>query len=239
MLPWAYPFIMGTAILAGFLLSRNQRAALGLSRGERLAIALGAFCGAMVGAKLPFLFADWNGFLTGTAWLTGGKTILGGLVGGYLGVELAKWSLDIKVRTGDTFAVAVPVSIAIGRLGCLAAGCCYGTPTDLPWGIAFAKTAGDALKRHPTQIYEAMFHLTAAGILYVMKRDGLCKGQLIRLYIIAYCGYRFLSEFIRPEARMWTGLTGYQWAALVIAAGFMALVIVSWDDPDNVRVAKQ
>src|SRR5687768_15679725 len=99
-----YAAIMATAIGAGALLSRSSQRSLQLDSWQRAAILLGAFCGAMIGAKLPFVFSDWRELLSGVAWFSSGKTILLGLVGGYFGVELAKWCLDIHVRTGDSFA---------------------------------------------------------------------------------------------------------------------------------------
>jgi phosphatidylglycerol:prolipoprotein diacylglycerol transferase len=134
-------------------------------------------------------------------------------------VELAKASLLIRVKTGDSFAVPVAASVAIGRLGCFSAGCCYGTETSLPWGVNF----GDGLRRHPTQLYESAFHLTAAFVLAWLQRKGLLKGQLIKLYIIAYLLYRFATEFIRPEPALWLGLSGYQWACLALLPVFSLL----------------
>lgn len=207
----AYTAIMLCAIGAGALLSRRSQRHFGLTAGQRWGLALGAFCGAMIGAKLPFVLADWEGLLSGRAWIDSGKTICLGLVGGYFGVELAKWALEIRTKTGDSFAVSVAVAIGIGRLGCFTAGCCYGTATSIPWGIDF----GDGLARHPTQLYEAAFHLAAAAALAGLKAGEMLRGQLIKLYIIAYFVYRFATEFIRPEPQLQLGLTGYQWAAVV------------------------
>lgn len=215
---WAYPAIMLASISAGVLLSRGRQTSLGLSRGERFGILLGAFCGAMIGAKLPFVLGDWEGFASGAAWLSNGKTIVFGLVGGYFGVEIAKWALEIRTRTGDSFAVPVAVAVAIGRLACFSAGCCYGTPTTLPWAYDF----GDG-PRHPTQLYESAFHLSAAFAFFCLERRGLFRGQLIKLYIIAYLCYRFVTEFIRPEAQWAYGLTGYQWACLALIPVFVGL----------------
>src|SRR5437660_9018937 len=113
---WAYPTIMVLSVTTGLVLSRRTQPALGLRVHERLGIGLGAFCGAMIGAKLPFVLADWDGLLSGRAWLDNGKTIVFGLVGGYFGVELAKWALRIRVKTGDSFAVPVAAAVAVGRL---------------------------------------------------------------------------------------------------------------------------
>jgi phosphatidylglycerol:prolipoprotein diacylglycerol transferase len=175
----------------------------------------------MIGAKLPFVFSDWNAFASGIAWFSNGKTILVGLVGGYMGVEVAKWTMQIRIRTGDTFAVPVPVAISIGRIGCFVGGCCYGTPTSLPWGIRFPTV--DELPRHPTQLYESLFHAVAAVVLAGLVDRKRFSGNLIKLYLIAYASFRFLTEFIRPEVRMVVGLTAYQWACLVIVVGFAYL----------------
>jgi phosphatidylglycerol:prolipoprotein diacylglycerol transferase len=94
-------------------------------------------------------------------------------------------------------------------------------PTSLPWGVVFP--AIDSLPRHPTQLYEAAFHLTAAAVLIQLQRRGLFRGQLIKLYIMSYLAYRFLTEMIRPEARIFAGLTGYQWAAVVMFGLFLWL----------------
>jgi phosphatidylglycerol---prolipoprotein diacylglyceryl transferase len=86
-------------------------------------------------------------------------------------------------------------------------------------------TAGDSptLLRHPTQLYEAAFHLAMAAMLWALQRDGRLRGQLIKLYILCYLAYRFLSEFIRPEARWFGGLTAYQWGALALVPVFVWL----------------
>jgi phosphatidylglycerol:prolipoprotein diacylglycerol transferase len=214
-----YAFVMLAAVVVMSFLLRRWQAKLPLAGWQKLGICIGGFCGAMIGAKLPFVLSDWAGLVSGAAWISDGKTIMFGIVGGYFGVELAKWTLDIRIKTGDTFAVPVAVGVAIGRMACFVGGCCYGTPTSLPWGVCFAKS-GDSLPRHPTQLYEAAFHLAMAGLLFVLQQRGLFRGQLIKLYILAYLAYRFLSEFIRPEPCLALGLTGYQWTAIALTPVF-------------------
>ncbi len=210
---------MVLALVAAFLLFRTSQKGLPLSGRERLGIAIGGLIGAMAGAKLPFLFSEWDLFLSGAAWFSDGKTILTGLVGGYLGVEVAKWSLDIRASTGDSFLIPVAVAIGIGRIGCFFGGCCYGTETTLPWGVVFPTV--DSLPRHPTQLYEAMFHFACAGGGWWLQRHRLFVSNQVKLYILVYAIYRFFSEWIRPEARLYGGMTGYQIASLLIA-GLMA-----------------
>jgi phosphatidylglycerol---prolipoprotein diacylglyceryl transferase len=219
--PWAYPWIMLASLATAFALRARTPQPSGLTSRERAGIALGAFCGAMIGAKLPFALADWQGLLEGRVWFENGKTIVFGMVGGYLGVELAKLVLGVRVKTGDGFAVPVAGAVAVGRLSCFVAGCCHGVATSLPWGVDF----GDGLRRHPTQLYEMAFHSTAALVLAALQRRGMFRGQLIKLYIIAYLVYRFATEFLRPEPVLALGLTGYQWACLALVPVFALLWI--------------
>jgi phosphatidylglycerol:prolipoprotein diacylglycerol transferase len=219
---YRYTLVMLAAVAVMSLLLKRWQARLPLVWWQKLGIGMGGFCGAMIGAKLPFALTDWTGLASGTAWLADGKTIMFGIVGGYFGVEVAKWTMDIRIKTGDTFAVPVAVGVAIGRLACFVGGCCYGTPTSLPWGVCFQRS-GDSLPRHPTQLYEAAFHLVIAGVLSALQQRGMLRGQLIKLYILAYLAYRFLTEFIRPETRLLLGLTAYQWTAIALAPMFVWL----------------
>ena len=93
MIDWGYAAIMASAIATGFGLSRLTQRQLPMPAAQRLGIGFGAFVGAMLGAKFPFLFSDWKQFFDGSAWFSNGKTILTGLAGGYLGVEIAKWCM--------------------------------------------------------------------------------------------------------------------------------------------------
>ena len=217
--PWTYPALMAASLAVAAILSRGSQASLGLTRSKRLGIAIGAFCGAMIAAKLPFVLSDWEGLKSGRAWFDGGKTIMLGLVGGYFGVELAKWAMHVTIKTGDSFAVPIPAAVAVGRIACFVGGCCYGKPTSLPWGVDF----GDAIKRHPTQLYETVFHATMAVVLAWMRSRRMFRGQLIKLYILSYLVYRFLTEFLRPEPQVFAGLTGYQWAAVALVPVFALL----------------
>lgn len=220
----AYTLTMVAAIGVCSLLVRRSQRRLPLTAGQKLGIGIGGFCGAMLGAKLPMLIANFEPGAGLEAWFAHGKTILGGIVGGYFGVEIAKWTLDIRVKTGDSFAAPVATAVAIGRLACFQAGCCYGAPTSLPWGMRFPTAAESLpLPRHPTQLYEFAFHLTAAVILVLLQRRQLLRGQLIKAYLLAYLAYRFLSEFLRPEPIVGGGLTAYQWASLALIPVFVGL----------------
>jgi phosphatidylglycerol:prolipoprotein diacylglycerol transferase len=185
---------------------------------QRLALGVAAFVGGALGAKAPFAFSNGEGWLSWSAWLTDGKTITTGLAGAYLLVELTKLALGVRTKTGDTFALPLALALVVGRWGCFCNGCCYGTPTSLPWGVDF----GDGIRRHPTQIYESLFHFGMAVVLIEIIRHAWFRYQRLKLYLIAYGVYRFLSEYIRPEPVAGLGLTFYQWLAILLVVG-MAL----------------
>jgi len=210
--PWPYPVFMLAAIGTGILVGRKTQEPLKLDPLQNWGLFLGAFCGSFLGAKLPYLLFNALHNVSDAGLFDSGKTILGGMVGGYLGVEAVKFALEIKVKTGDSFAVPVAASIAVGRLACFFGGCCYGTPTALPWAVRF----GDGIPRHPTQLYEFFFHGGMAVVLWNLRERGLFPRQLIKLYILSYLIYRFLTEYIRPEPRVFEGLTPYQLAALAM-----------------------
>ena len=225
-----YPLIMLAAIATALVLGRGQARTLGLTKRERRIIRLGSFCGAMIGAKLPFALADWEGLFTGRAWLENGKTIVFGLVGGYVGVEVTKAWLGVRTKTGDSFAVPVAAAVGVGRLSCFVAGCCHGTATALPWAVDF----GDGVRRHPTQLYEMAFHLLMACLLALFARLDWFAGQRFKVYLIAYLLYRLASESIRPEPVLAAGLTGYQWTCLA----FLPMVLLLWWSDARLVTAK-
>lgn len=183
-----------------------------------------ALCFGALGAKLPTLLslspAGWDGTQAALA-LTSGKTIVGGLIGGWIGVVSAKRFLGIRERRGNQFAPALALGLAFGRMGCLLQGCCYGIVTAQPWGIDF----GDGLLRHPTQAYEILFHLGACAALLLTGAFRKPGGMALKTYFISYLVFRFFLEFIRVEPRLWLNLTGYQWAAVVFVP---ALTLAIW-----------
>jgi prolipoprotein diacylglyceryltransferase len=228
----AYMFLALAVFLAARHFVPKPPALQALPWWKRAALGLAAVVGGALGAKLPFAVGAAQGPLSWSAWLSDGKTIVAGLIGGYVLVEAAKVALDVHVKTGDTFALPLALALAIGRWGCFLNGCCYGTATSLPWGVVF-DVGGRPVCCHPTQVYESLFHLAMAGVLVVLLLRGLLRRHHLQLYLIVYAVYRFLSEYVRPEPIWLVGLTFYQWAALVLAAGLM----VQWIVEERVQLA--
>lgn len=234
MIDIGYSLIMLLAMASGYLTSRLTQSQLPLDFWQKVKIGFAGFAGAMIGAKVPFLFGDWEAFLSGAAWFSNGKTILTGLAGGYLGVELVKRSMNIQTGTGDSFVVPVAVAIGIGRMGCLYAGCCHGLPTELPWGVVFSVVDDQA--RHPTQIYESMFHLGFAVFAIWMASRNWLPGDRFKLYLVSYAAYRFATEWLRPEPKVLGGLTAYQLFSLGMILFFGWLLIRAKPEMANEEV---
>lgn len=218
-----YLLIMGLSLVVGAVVrSIAASPPLPLSRGQKAGVLFGAVVGGTTAAKIPFLFDDWRALTSGMVWIEGGRTLTLGLLGGYLGVEVAKWALGIKAKTGDTLAAPLAASVGVGRIGCFFGGCCFGTPSELRWAHDF----GDGVRRHPTQLYEAAFHFAAlAALLWLAKTEYFAR-QRVKLYFICYFVYRFVTEWLRPEPKIALGLTLYQWTSALGVVVMAALWMV-------------
>jgi len=142
----------------------------------------------------------------------GGKTIVGGLLGGWIGVELAKKRLRIRGSTGDGFVFPLILGMCIGRIGCFLTGLAdhtHGVHTSLPWAVDF----GDG-PRHPTQVYEIVF-LIFLGVGLWSYGAPRYSGQRWRMFMLGYLAFRFGVEFIKPRYAPYAGLSAIQMASLV------------------------
>lgn len=225
--PELHPLFEALGYAGGFAVYKCQRADRGdaLSDERRWMVIAAAAVGALVGARslglleqAPQMGLHWSQLLQ-----PGGKTIVGGLLGGWAGVEVVKRVMGVKSRTGDLFALPLCVGIAIGRLGCFFAGLAddtYGVATTLPWGVDF----GDGVRRHPTQLYEFLFLMVLALVLLWWQRRPYDEGQLFRGFMAAYLGWRLVIDFIKPQPLV-GGMNWIQWACV---AGLVVLGVSEW-----------
>lgn len=233
-----YPFIWhqvleSLAILAGVQLYRYQAppgAATSLLDRTQFPIVVGALLGAGIGNKLVFWLerADlWQQYLASPqAWFMG-QSMVGGLVGGLLGVEIAKRITGQHASTGDRFVYPILFALCIGRMGCFMAGlpdATYGTPTALPWGVDF----GDGIARHPTQLYEIVFAIALwAGLAHARPVLDVVPGLRFKLMLAGYLLWRLLVDGIKPVPFAWAGgLSGIQWVC-IIALSFYAWPLIA------------
>lgn len=204
----------------GFQLFLLQRRRFGdtVDTRARWSVVAAAILGAAIGSKLLFWLVDpaetlahWND----PRFLLGGKTIVGGLIGGLVGVELEKRWSGITRRTGDLFAMPLAVGIVIGRIGCFLSGLpdrTYGTPSSLPWAVDF----GDGIPRHPTQLYEAAVMAIAAVVLARLTRLPHREGDVFKLFMVTYFALRLLVDALKPEVRVLLWLSSLQWASVAV-----------------------
>ena len=194
-------------------------------------ISVAALLGGAVGAHLltSWEMADevTRAGLPLTYLLTHGpKSILGGLAGGYLAIVLTKRALGYRLSTGDYYAAAIPLALAIGRIGCFLAELPLGTPTSLPWGMTVSPEAAAAFPRcpgcggpmHPSMLYEIGFHLGAFALIWRRAPLLPVRGDTLKLYLLAYGLFRFAVEFVRGNEVQAFGLTGPQLVLIPLTA---------------------
>lgn len=175
---------------------------------DRLWVLAGAAIGALIGARL----LSWIGEPgLPLAQLFAGKTVVGGLLGGLIGVELTKKLIGVRTSTGDLFVFPLIVAIVIGRIGCFLSGPAdrtHGLPSDLPWAIA----VGDGIPRHPVALYEIAFLLALVPVLRIDFRH---SGDRFALFLMSYLGFRLFVDLLKPyPTAVFGGLTAIQWACV-------------------------
>jgi phosphatidylglycerol:prolipoprotein diacylglycerol transferase len=222
--PELHPFFEALGYGTGFLLYYRTRQKQGDPLGDdrRWTLIAVAAIGALLGSRLLGLLeqAPTVGFHASELLMPGGKTIVGGLLGGWAAIEITKRVLNIGFRTGDLFAIPLCIGIAIGRIGCFFAGIAddtYGKVTTLPWGIDF----GDGQPRHPTQLYEIVFLLALAWLLHRWPTRPHPQGAIFRAFLTGYLSWRLAIDFLKPQPAI-AGLSVIQWSCL---AGLLALGI--------------
>jgi prolipoprotein diacylglyceryltransferase len=183
---------------------------------NRLSIILGAAIGAFLGSRIigflenPIVPSDLVTLLKELNT----KTIMGGLFGGLLGVELAKKIIREKQSSGDLFTFPIILGIFIGRIGCFLSGTnefTYGNVTTSFLGM----NLGDHLMRHPIALYELLFLLVLFLFLWRLKDKGLKNGLLFEYFMICYFAFRFFIEFSKPNIFFVFGLSSIQILCLI------------------------
>jgi phosphatidylglycerol---prolipoprotein diacylglyceryl transferase len=193
---------------------------------NRLWILIGAIFGALLGSRLVGALENPQAlFSTKNIWLYiySNKTVLGGFLGGLFGVELIKKIIKEKNNSGDLFVYPIILALIIGRVGCFSMGVyeeTYGTATTFFTGM----NLGDGLLRHPVSLYEIAFLLLLSfSLLQVDKKYNLANGARFKIFMIAYCVYRFLQEFIKPSYPVLAGLSTIQITAIIGLLYYLAI----------------
>jgi phosphatidylglycerol:prolipoprotein diacylglycerol transferase len=180
---------------------------------NRIWIFIGATAGAFLFSRLIGALEDPRQFVdpeNGLLYYYTQKTIVGGLLGGLLMVEITKKVIGVKTSSGDLFTFPLILAMIIGRIGCFSAGVyeqTFGTESNLPW----AMNLGDGVLRHPIALYEIMFLILLwIGIYQTERAMVLENGLRFKLFLISYLVFRFFIDFIKPGYHVALGLTVIQ-----------------------------
>src|SRR5262249_31452595 len=208
---------------------------------------------ALAGAKLMLLATDFRHYAQSPHALLDLVRSAGVFYGGLIGavavafVYMRRYKMPLWTTTG-VFAPGIALGHAVGRLGCLMAGCCFGRPTSVPWAITFHNPAASlnsdtplGVPLHPTQLYEAGAELVILGALLWLERRGRrFPGRTFWSYMLLYAVSRFGIEFFRGDPRGNVGIfSTSQFVSLIVAPlSVILLVLLSRrDDPRRFAAA--
>jgi phosphatidylglycerol:prolipoprotein diacylglycerol transferase len=223
----SFGVMVALGALAGLWVFRRELSRAGLPDAA-LDAAVYGLVGGLLGAKLLYVFEhlDEGTFFSlfldrgGMSWFGG---FVGGLGAGYATIRVKRWPM-LAVLAAATPALAV--GQMLGRIGCFLVGDDYGSPTSLPWGVAFPRGLPPTTDRvHPTQIYEAIFLAGFAWVLIRWRRRGLSDRTVLGRYLLLAGAFRFLLEFVRVNTRVVGPLTVAHFFALGVA--LLGVVILS------------
>ena len=201
---------------------------------QRHPLIVAGLVGALVGAKiLAWAQHPQTTILAITnepSLLMGGKTIVGGLLGGMVGVEIAKKAMGIEQRTGDVLLLPIAVGMSFGRVGCFLSGlddATFGIETILPWGVDF----GDGVSRHPTQIYEiiAIWAIVLA-IRIRSEASPVPSGWQFRTFMVCYLTWRLFVDWIKPSDWEFLLLTPIQISCIIGLSWYLTYGVISEEE---------
>lgn len=236
---YTYGVLLALSYLLGLQLARYRGRRWGLDANRVLDLGIYIIIAALVGAKLLLLIVDFDAFRRSPGDLLtlarSGGVFYGGLI---LAVVVAFWYIwrhNLPFwTTCDVFAPGIALGHVTGRLGCLAAGCCYGKPTDVPWAIVFSNPAAAAnvgtplgIPLHPTQLYESGAELLILLLLLATERRGRpFAGRTFWLYMLLYAISRYVIEMYRGDPRGMVGIfTTSQFISLVLVPLSVAMLV--------------
>ena len=202
---------------------------MALGKTRQFAVIFGCIVGAALGNKAVhwIYHAEQWPLLAQSPWLiVQGQSIVGGLLGGLIGVEIGKKYAGVTESTGDRFVVPILVGLFVGRIGCYIAGLqddTYGNATTLPWGVDF----GDGVRRHPTQVYDMLFAVAALAVLLLLRpKLSRESGLQFKLLLAGYLFWRLLIDGLKPVPYQFVGgLSGIQLVCAIALVLYLPLVV--------------
>lgn len=207
----AYGVLLATAVLMALWSARVRADGAGMDGTKVVDFGLWLVIWALLGAKILLVVVEWRRYLGDPAQLLGLARAGGVFLGGFLAaivaavVMLRRYKLQ-ALPTFDVLAPSLALGQAIGRIGCLFAGCCWGHECDLPWAITYTDPAAAAnvgtplhIAVHPFPAYAAAFNFSVFLVLSWLYRKNLAPGRVFASYLVLYGFGRFLLEFTRGD----------------------------------------
>lgn len=235
---YSFGLMVTLGFAAGLWLAYRLAKSSGLPAEGLVDAAAWILVASILGARLLFVLLNWHDFVGrwGEVLKTwqGGMSFHGGLAGGVLAGAIFAWRRRLPFwAMADAVAPGLALGYAIGRIGCLLNGCCYGGPTSLPWGMVFRDAEHGTLTppSHPVQLYATLINLAICAFLVYLYRRKTATGQVLLAYLALYSLYRFAVESLRKgytAHELAFGLTQAQVASLVVLAlSAAALAVLS------------
>lgn len=238
-----YGVFLALAFLCAILITVRLARRDGLPSEKIYDLSLWMLLAALVGSKVLMLFTepeyrDHPLQLLSLDFLRSGGVFYGGLLGAVLAGYLLMKRYQLPWwKTADACAPGIAIGNFFGRQGCFAAGCCWGKPTTLPWGVKFTELGHEITGvptdtyLHPTQLYESFAMLLVFVFLLWLHKRKRFNGQVILAYALLYSIIRFAIEFVRDDPRGdvlgLTTLTGLSTSQLIsIVVGLAALIVL-------------
>lgn len=185
---------------------------------QRMILLIAAALGALIFSRVLGALENveaWKSNPNFQMYLYSSKTVVGGLLGGWLFVEIVKYFMNLRASSGDVMTFPILLGLFIGRIGCFSQGIkemTYGNETDWPTGMDL----GDGLMRHPLALYEMVILLLIGVFLVTLQRkQKLKEGMQFKLMMFLYILYRFIAEWMKPRFPLFLGLTSIQVAILI------------------------
>lgn len=237
-----YGVLAAAGLILGLLLNIRLAVRDGINEDKAWNLGVIAIISAILGSKLLLVIIEWEYFsahpraLLDAGFIQSGGVYYGGFIGGMLvSIAYMKWAGMPMLRTTDAFAPGIAFGHGLGRLGCLAAGCCYGESTNLPWAVIFTnplanKGAGTPLNLplHPTQVYEFLAEMVITSILLLLWKRRSFAGQIVGTYAFLYGVARFFLEFLRGDPGRGSVMGGMFSLTQVISILFVIMGGVLW-----------
>ncbi|HEY6554092.1 MAG TPA: prolipoprotein diacylglyceryl transferase, partial [Vicinamibacteria bacterium] len=198
----SYGFLLAVAFLAGLFVVSSQAKKARMDAGRLTDMAVWLLIAGLVGAKLLMVALDLPFYMRNSRELLtifqSGGVFYGGLLGGIAVAVFFVWRYKLPGwPTADVLAPGVVIGQAIGRLGCFAAGCCFGKPASVPWAVTFtdvysARQVGTPMDTalHPTQIYESLACFLIFFVLVWLAPRKSFHGQVVLTYAVLYSSFR-------------------------------------------------